>query len=141
MQITGKIILELPERSGISARSGNEWRLKSFVLETVEQYPKKMQFEIFGLDRINAMNIQVGEVYTIDFDIDAHEYQGRWYNSIRAFRAMPPQAAGAGIPEQPSDSFAAQPTQQVQMGAPLYTPQPNPTTPSPSAETSDDLPF
>ena len=52
MEIIGRIIAVLPERSGVSARSGSEWRLGSYVLETVgERYPRKMNFEVFGADK------------------------------------------------------------------------------------------
>lgn len=86
MEITGKIIAVLPERSGVSARSGSEWRCASYVLETMEQYPRKMVFEVFGTDRIQQFNIQAGETMMVSFDIDAREYQGRWFNSIRAWK-------------------------------------------------------
>ena len=86
MEITGRIIAVLPERSGVSQRSGTEWKAGSYVLETQEQFPRKICFDVFGADRIQQFNIQVGEMMTVSFDIDAHEYQGRWFNSIRAFR-------------------------------------------------------
>ena len=86
MELVGKIIQVLPERSGISARTGSEWRMGSFVLETVnDRFPRKMVFEVFGADKLQQFNIQVGEMVRVSFDIDAHEYQGRWYNSIRAW--------------------------------------------------------
>ncbi len=85
MEITGKIIAVLEERGGTSQRTGAEWKLATYVLETSEQYPHKMCFEVFGSDRIQSFNIQLGETLLVRFDIDAHEYNGRWYNSIRAF--------------------------------------------------------
>lgn len=95
MEIQGKIIKVLPERSGTSARG--EWKVGSYVLETQEQYPKKMVFEVFGDDRIKRFNIQEGQDVTVFFDIDAHEYQGRWFNSFRAYdvRSAFEQAASA----------------------------------------------
>lgn len=108
MEITGKIIAVLPERSGVSARSGAEWRCATYVLETMEQYPRKMCFEVFGSDRIQQLNIQAGQSYTISFDIDAHEYQGRWYNQIRAWKAEAPAAAPAA-PEAPFANAPAAP--------------------------------
>ena len=83
MEIQGKIIAVLPEKSGVSARG--EWKAQDYVVETHDAYPKKMVFGVFGADRISRFNIQVGQEVTVAFDIDAHEYQGRWYNSIRAF--------------------------------------------------------
>lgn len=83
MEIQGKIIAVLPERSGVSARG--EWKSQTYIIETQEQYPKKMAFDVFGADRIANFGIQLGEVINVSFDIDAHEYQGRWFNSIRAW--------------------------------------------------------
>ena len=83
MELQGKVIAVLPERSGVSARG--EWKAQSFVIETHEQYPKKLCFDVFGADRLAQFNIQSGEELLVSFDIDAHEYQGRWYNSIRAW--------------------------------------------------------
>ena len=83
MEIQGKIIAVLPERSGVSARG--EWKSQTYVIETQEQYPKKMAFDVFGADRIANFGIQLGEVINVSFDIDAHEYQGRYFNQIRAW--------------------------------------------------------
>jgi hypothetical protein len=85
MEITGKIIAVLPERGGIS-KTGNEWKTQEYVIETHEQYPRKVCFNVFGADKIAQFNIQAGEEMTVSFDINAREYQGRWYNDIRAWR-------------------------------------------------------
>ena len=85
MEITGKIIAVLPERGGVS-KTGNEWKMQEYVLETHEQYPRKICFNVFGVDKISQFNIQAGEEMTVSFDINAREYNGRWYNDIRAWR-------------------------------------------------------
>ena len=136
MDITGRIIAVLPERSGVSQRSGSEWKVASYVLETQEQYPKKMCFEVFGTDRIQQLNIQAGEMLTVSFDIDAREYNGRWYNQIRAFRVdrnVQPQAPdGIPVPE-----GAPIPSPEPPFGA---TPAPEPT-PFGEEAGDGDLPF
>lgn len=83
MEIQGKIIAALPEKSGVSARG--EWKSQTYVIETQGQYPKKLAFDVFGADRITQFNLQVGDIATVFFDFDAHEYNGRWFNSVRAF--------------------------------------------------------
>ena len=95
MELQGKIIVALPERSGTSARG--EWKSQSFVVETHDAYPRKMVFDVFGADRLARFNIQVGQEVMVSFDIDAHEYNGRWFNKIRAFdvRLVDPSAVGA----------------------------------------------
>lgn len=86
MEIQGKVIAVLPERGGVSARG--EWKSQTYVIETQEQYPKKMAFDVFGADRIASFGIQFGEVINVSFDIDAHEYQGRYFNQIRAWNVV-----------------------------------------------------
>ena len=106
MEIQGKIIAVLPERSGVSARG--EWKSKTYVIETQEQYPKKMAFDVFGADRIAQFNLQVGEYVTVSYDIDAHEYQGRWFNAVRAWnvvRANQPQQATQQPQQQPQQAY------------------------------------
>lgn len=94
-EISGQIIAILPTRSGTSAK-GTVWSSQTAVIETREQYPKKVAFDVFGADRIAQFNLQVGEYVTVSYDIDAHEYQGRWFNAVRAWnvvRANQPQQA------------------------------------------------
>lgn len=128
MELIGKIIQVLPERSGTSARTGSEWRMGSYVLETTaDRFPRKMMFEVFGSDKIQQFNIQVGEMVRVSFDIDAHEYQGRWYNSIRAWNV---------------DRNLADPMAQMPMGAPDTTPFAAPSAaPMPTAAPQEAAPF
>lgn len=133
MEIQGKVIAVLPERSGVSARG--EWKSQTYVIETQEQYPKKMAFDVFGADRIANFGIQLGEVINVSFDIDAHEYQGRYFNQIRAWN----------VTKVSQQSTAQAPAGVAQPSAP-YTPpaqpqQPQSTAPSSDAQSSDGLPF
>ncbi len=107
MEITGKIIAVMDKRSGQSARTGANWATQDYVIETInEQYPKRCLFNVFGEDKINEFNIQVGSVVTVSFDINAREYNGRWYNDVRAWRVVPYQAqqpVAAPAPAAPFD--------------------------------------
>lgn len=114
MEITGKIIAVLPERGGIS-KTGNEWKMQEYVLETHEQFPRKMCFNVFGADKIAQFNIQAGEEMTVSFDINAREYNGRWYNDIRAWRvergtapATPVDEPRVNAPKVSATDFTAQ---------------------------------
>ena len=85
MEITGKIIAVLPAREGVSQRTGNPWKIQEYVIETHDQYPKRCCFNVFGAEKISQFNIQMGEELTVSFDIDAREYQGKYYNDVRAW--------------------------------------------------------
>ena len=133
MELTGKIIAVLPANSGVSARTGNSWMSQEYVIEVPGQYPRKCLFRIFGEDRIKQFNIQNGEDVTISFDIDAHEYNGRWFNEIRAYNVT----RGAVAPTQAATPFPPQ-----QAAAPQAADAPFPPAQEPAGEGSaDDLPF
>ena len=85
MEFTGRIIAVLQPRGGVS-KAGNEWKAQEYVIENHDQYPRKMCFEVFGNDKIEQFNIQMGEELTVSFDIDARQWQDRWFNSIRAWK-------------------------------------------------------
>lgn len=119
MEITGNIIAVLPERTGTSSKG--EWKCATYVLETQEQYPKKMCFDVFGADKIAQFNIKQGEYLTVSFDINAHEYQGKYYNSVRAWHIARPQTTPQpqGQVQQPMQQQAPfPPTQPTQQAAP-----------------------
>ena len=112
---------------------------QDYVIEVPGQYPKRCVFRIFGEDRIKQFNLQMNEDVTVQFDIDAHEYQGRWFNDVRAYNIIRGQVA----PAAGADPFAA--------GAAPFPPQAspaaNPAAPFPpsqepaSGNSADDLPF
>ncbi len=131
MELQGKIIAALDQRTGTNARG--DWTVQEFVLETHDSYPRKMLFSVFGADRLQRFNVQVGQEVNVSFDIDAHEYNGRWYNSIRAFdvRQVDPASVANAAPYQP------QPAIDPAVGA---APQPAPFPPA-QEESVDDLPF
>ena len=140
MEIVGKIIQVLEPRRGTSSRTGSEWICGQYVLETEDQYPKKVFFEVFGDDRIKQFNIQMGERLEVSIDIDAREYNGRWFNSVRAFRVnrnIQPVGAAAGYaaqsPDMPPFGQPAQPAQPAGFGQPMQGAAP--------AAGNDDLPF
>ena len=53
MELTGKVIAVLEARGGISKTSGNPWKMQDYVIETNEQYPRRMCFNVFGASSIS----------------------------------------------------------------------------------------
>lgn len=133
MDVVGKIIAALPPKSGTSQSTGKPWQVNAYVLQTNEQTPKNIAFDVFGAERVEQYNLKVGDMVTVSIDIDAHEYNGRWYNQIRAWNVVNHASA-----VQPTSQQVPPPT--PQSGA-LFPQQPAPgAQPAPSAGT-DQLPF
>lgn len=126
MEVKGKITHKLPLRNGTS-KAGNPWKSQEYVLETEETYPRKVHFDFFG-DKADQYNFEIGDTINLSFDIESREYQGRWYTSIRGWKAEKVDAAQTTAPQQ-----ASAPQSQVD---PLAGPAADFTTPG-----SDDLPF
>lgn len=142
MDIVGKIIQVLPEQSGMS-KTGNPWKVQSYVLETQEQYPRKVCFEIFGEDRIKNNPCKVDDVVTVSFDIESREFNGRWYTSIRAWRVQQGAVAAAPATAQPTMQPSAQPAAQpaAQPMAQAAAPAANVQAFDAAGDESSDLPF
>ena len=96
MELSGKIIAVLPLQTG-QGRNG-EWKKQEYVLEynSDSQFPKKVCFNLWG-EKIDQFAIQEGQNLIISFDIDSREYQGRWYNDIRAWKAVANQPTSAPV--------------------------------------------
>ncbi|MBE6323525.1 MAG: DUF3127 domain-containing protein [Bacteroidales bacterium] len=113
MEIVGKVIQVLPLQQGTSTRTGNPWTIKTFILETQENYPRKVAIEIFGDQRIADNPAEVDQVVTVSFDLESREFNGRWYTSVRAWKVLQGvQTTQAAAPVQPvSPAAPAAPTE------------------------------
>lgn len=146
MEVTGKIIVALPEISGVS-KSGNNWKKREYVLETIESFPKKIHFDFFG-EKADQFPLNLGDTIRLSFDIESREYNGRWYTSIRGWKAEPATEGAPAGQAYPASAPAAPTFPQPQAGfgaapqAPAYGQSSAgfPTPPAPDAA-NDDLPF
>lgn len=105
MDFTGRIIAVLPARTG-QGKNG-PWMSQEYVMEhdtTNAQYPRRVCFNVWGEQKINEFNIQEGQFYTVSVDVDCREWQGRWFNDIRAWRVQlaGSQASQPQAPAQPA---------------------------------------
>ena len=111
MEVVGKIIQVLPIQEGVG-RNGNPWKVQPYVLETLDQYPRKVHFEVFGEDRIRMNPCAIDQLVTVSFDIESREFNGRWYTSIRAWKIQQgdmTQQAGVAPAAAPVAAAPAQP--------------------------------
>jgi hypothetical protein len=145
MEIVGKIIQVLPVQEGVG-KSGNPWKVQPYVLETLDQYPRKVHFEVFGEDRIKQNPCDIDQLVTVSFDIESREFNGRWYTSIRAWRIQ------QGDTTQPAAAPAAAPVAAPQAAAPAAAPASQPAAPvetpmnvdpfdASAGDNTSDLPF
>ena len=134
MEVKGRIIQKLDPQSGTS-KAGNQWKKQEYILETLDNFPRKICFDFFG-ERADQYPLNVGDMVNLSFDIESREYQGRWYTSIRGWKAekVDPNApaAPAQAPMPPADAGMPQPVAPAPMSE-----VPNFSEP----QDGDDLPF
>ena len=107
MEISGKIIAVLPIATG-QGKNGT-WRSQDYVLETGDQYPKKVCFNFFG-DKIEQFPLAIDDSVTVNFDLESREYNGRWFTSVRAWKAEKGAVSAAPAPSStPVSSFDVTP--------------------------------
>jgi len=84
LEITGKLIKLLPEQTG-AGKNGN-WVKQEFIIETTEQYPKKVCCSLWG-DKVGAIkSVPPGEMVKVSFNVESREYNERWYTELRAWK-------------------------------------------------------
>ncbi|TKG95945.1 DUF3127 domain-containing protein [Puteibacter caeruleilacunae] len=97
LEIKGQVIEILPLQSGTS-KAGKEWQKQEFVIETDEQFPRKVCFTLFG-DKISILQgIENGTDVNVAFNLESREFNGRWYHNINAWKI---DKVEASMPEAP----------------------------------------
>ena len=95
MEITGRLIMVLPLQQG-TGKSGTPWQKQEFIIETIEQYPKKICANLWG-DKTDALQrLQIGTVVKMSFSLESREFNGKWYTDVRAWKLELADAIPAG---------------------------------------------
>lgn len=118
-QLTGVIEKVFAPQEGTSSRTGQPWKKQDFVIKTIEQYPKHCVFQVFGAERIASFNLQPGDTVTVYLDIDAHEYQGKWYNTVSAYRVDRPGQQPQNVQSAPAQTQQGTEAQKSQDDVPF----------------------
>ena len=87
MELEGKISVVMPAASGVSQSTGNQWMSQEYVMAYYwfpnQTNPSFIVLRAFGEDRIKQFNLQPNDEVRVRFHIEAHEYNGRWFNETR----------------------------------------------------------
>lgn len=78
--ITGRITYVSPLKTG--EKDGKVWKSQDYVLEYKDnEYQRHIVFNVFN--KIDEFGLAVGKLASVMLDLDAHEWNGKWYNQIR----------------------------------------------------------
>lgn len=130
VKFTGKIIAAGQVQMGTS-QNGTQWSSCEYVIEELnEQYPSRAVIQVYGSDKLQQFNIQLGEIITAHIGLKARQSkEGRWFNQLDCWKVdrpngqqqgqvsqNPQQQCGYYAPPQqqfpPQVNASGQPTQQ-----------------------------
>lgn len=105
LEINGKVILVLQEQTG-SGKNG-AWVKQDFVIETNEQFPKKVCFSAWGDKAAQVKRLTAGTQVKVSFNAESREFNGKWYTDLRIWKleASGSQDNGENPPPMPDDHF------------------------------------
>ena len=99
MEIVGKVVQLGTLTEGNSPRG--PWKKQELIIETIEQYPKKICLLCWN-ERVNDANsFFVGQTIKAQISVESREFNGKWYTDVRAFRFDLEQQAAQPMPQQP----------------------------------------
>ncbi|MBR6092761.1 MAG: DUF3127 domain-containing protein [Bacteroidales bacterium] len=131
MEIIGKVLQLGTLTEGNSPRG--PWKKQELIIETLEQFPKKVCLTCWG-DRVNDANsFFVGQTIKAQIRIESREFNGKWYTDVTAFRLDLDQP----VAQQPLGQMQ-QPNQMQQQPLP---PMPPANDEYFASDNGDDLPF
>ena len=88
MEFIGRVKKILPLRSGVSQRTGNEWKSLPFIFEyhehETDRYADTVLLETFDTNVID--NLKEGMEICCGFGHRTREYDGKTYNELRLYK-------------------------------------------------------
>ncbi|MFT7101361.1 MAG: hypothetical protein ACJA19_001875 [Bacteroidia bacterium] len=82
--LEGKVVQLLVPQSGESSRGA--WKKQDFVIETSENYPKKISIVGFQDMADKVAELKEGDEVKVAINIESREYNSRWYTDVKAWK-------------------------------------------------------
>ena len=82
--IEGRLIQVLTAQEGQSTRGA--WKKQDFVIETSEQYPKKVCISCWNEKTDELSKFQLNDNLKVSVNIESREYNSKWYTDVKAWR-------------------------------------------------------
>lgn len=97
VKFTGKIIAAGQVQMGTS-QNGTLWSSCEYTIEELnEQYPSRAVIQVFGSDKLQQFNIQLGEIITAHIGLKARQSkEGRWFNQLDCWKVDRPNGQQQG---------------------------------------------
>jgi len=82
--LEGRLVQILSAQEGQSTRGA--WKKQYFIIETSEQYPKKVCICCWNEKTDELSKFQLNDNLRVSVNIESREYNSKWYTDIKAWR-------------------------------------------------------
>ena len=104
MEFEGVVYKILPATGGTSARG--EWKKQEVIFELPQEFSRKVCVVFFNKES-DVARLKEGSTYIVSVNIESREYNGRWYNDIRAWKVERGVAPFAAAPSEAAPQINA----------------------------------
>ena len=115
IKFTGKIIAAGQVQMGTSQK-GTQWSSCEYTIEELnQQYPSRAVIQVYGSDKLQQFNIQLGEIITAHIGLKARQSkEGRWFNQLDCWKVERPTGQQGQFAQNPQQQggYYAPPQQQ-----------------------------
>ena len=115
ISFTGRIIAQGQIQMGTSQK-GTQWSSCEYTIEELnEQYPSRAVIQVYGSDKLQQFNIQLGEIITAHIGLKARQSkEGRWFNQLDCWKIERPTGQQGQVDQNPQQQggYYAPPQQQ-----------------------------
>ncbi len=88
VECSGPIVKIGEHKTGTSSKTGKEWCSQKYVMidNSVADRECKVEFEVFGQDKIDEFDLKVGENVTVTLFIESKEYKEKYFTNVRCIK-------------------------------------------------------
>ena len=117
----GKLFSMMPEQTG-TGKNG-VWSKRDFVIETTDQYPKKLCFSAWGDKGDILKTLDTGAKVKVTFIPESREFNGKWYTDLKVWKiegdAAGHNSGASGHSQAGTDKFISTPEDDISSDLPF----------------------
>lgn len=111
IEVSGKVNMLGQMQSG-EGKNGT-WIRQDLIIETDDQFPKKICLSCWGDKAAEAKAFMVGEKIKASVNLESREFNGRWYTDVRVWKfeksgMSSPSVSQPSVQSSPLDDYASQ---------------------------------
>lgn len=103
MEIEAVVFRILDPVRGTSAKG--EWVRQDVIFDQPNEFNRKVCITFWGDKTQDVASYKVGDQMTLSVNVESREFNGKWYTSLQAWKAVKKIVEGGSVEEPPMQDF------------------------------------